>query len=57
MQVLGENVNINAYFSPQGGIVGLGSHFDIQEIFILHIAGSKTLAASSRSLSKPDQEG
>ena len=41
MQVLGENVNINAYFSPQGGIVGLGSHFDIQEIFILHIAGSK----------------
>ena len=42
MQVLGENVNINAYYSPQGGIVGLGSHFDIQEIFILHIAGSKT---------------
>lgn len=41
MQVLGENVNINAYFSPQGGVVGLGSHFDIQEIFILHIAGSK----------------
>lgn len=41
MQVLGENVNINAYFSPRGGIVGLGSHFDIQEIFILHIAGSK----------------
>ena len=42
MQVLGENVNINAYFSPQRGIVGLGSHFDLQEIFILHIAGSKT---------------
>ena len=41
MQVLGENVNINAYFSPTGGVVGLGSHFDIQEIFILHIAGSK----------------
>ena len=41
MQVLGENVNINAYFSPASGVIGLGSHFDIQEIFILHIAGSK----------------
>lgn len=41
MQVLGENVNMNAYFSPAGGQRGLGCHYDIQEHFIIQFSGTK----------------
>ena len=40
-QELGEHVSINAYFSPPNALIGLGPHYDPQEIFILQIFGSK----------------
>ena len=41
VQTLGENVNMNAYFSPAKGKRGLGCHYDIQEHFIIQFSGSK----------------
>ena len=42
MQILGESVNMNAYFSPATGVLGLGCHYDIQEHFIIQFSGKKT---------------
>ena len=42
MQILGESVNMNAYFSPANGVSSLGCHYDIQEHFIIQFSGKKT---------------
>ena len=51
MQILGESVNMNAYFSPANGVLGLGCHYDIQEHFIINLVARRR-GACTRGLNQ-----